>query len=432
MELEQAAEVQRLRADAEYMRFLVRAGEILSSSLDYRETLQNVCQAAVATIGDICLLFLGEEDTQLVAVAHSDPAQQRELAAAGSYLDSEPGRPNHPICEVLHTGRSLFVPKLDEAWILRNATGRAHAEFMRRMRFRSMIIVPIISQTTPTRGAICLIRTDRTRRAFDADALLLAQDLGRRCGAAIGKAALHSQAVETATAFQRSALPARLPALPELRFDAFYEPGDAEMMVGGDWYDAFPLRDGRIGLSIGDVAGHGLESAITMSRVRNALRTALLILGDGPKALETTDDILKLEGSDLVCTALVGIWDPYGQTLSCAAAGHPGPLIWLADSATVVDPFSGRGLPLGVRSFSTEPTTTTIPTPPGTCAVFFTDGLVEYRHDYLGSEADLRTALASERIRNSLHPARAIRRFVVHGKHDDDLAVLFIEQRPRA
>ena len=61
--------------------------------------------------------------------------------------------------------------------------------------------------------------------------------------------------------------------LSYLRIDAVYLPAEKDALVGGDWYDAFELPDGRLVFSIGDVAGHGLEASITVGRLRQAIFT---------------------------------------------------------------------------------------------------------------------------------------------------------------
>ncbi|HET7813764.1 MAG TPA: hypothetical protein VFL13_05275, partial [Candidatus Baltobacteraceae bacterium] len=137
MTSEPANEIERLRADADYMHFLVAAGELLSSSLDYRSTLRNVCTAAVESIADICILDLGSvADIEAVAAAHRDPNLNDELKTVGRHLENERGRPAHPVLRVLDSGETFFAPAIDEAWIERNATSREHADFMRRMKYR--------------------------------------------------------------------------------------------------------------------------------------------------------------------------------------------------------------------------------------------------------------------------------------------------------
>lgn len=425
MAAEHADELRRLKNDAEYMHFLIAAGELLSSSLDYRSTLRNVCAAAVETIADICILDLGSTvDVERVGAAHRDKDLEPLLLTVDAPLRSDAGHPAHPVCKVLDSGKTFFEPYIDDAWIEQHASSAAHAQFMRRMQFRSMIIVPVRSQIWGLTGALTLVRTNLSDKLYDEEAILFAQDLGRRCGIAIGKARLHSQTVDIAERLQKAALPQALPAVPELRFDSLYEPADAALLVGGDWYDAFNLRDGKIGISIGDVSGHGIEAAAQMSSIRNAIRMALVMEHDLSKVLEDADFLFANEVSDgTFCTALVAIVDTERGTMHCASAGHPGPLIWTRGE--VQEPITSRALPLGFGMLSHTPVTpTTVRLEPGCTVVFFTDGLIEWERRPLHGHAALVQALENAQVRNALHPARAIRNACIRGAHGDDIAVL--------
>jgi serine phosphatase RsbU (regulator of sigma subunit) len=250
--------------------------------------------------------------------------------------------------------------------------------------------------------------------------------LGRRCGIAIGKARLHSQTLDIAERLQRAALPGHLPAIPELRFDVLYEPADAALLVGGDWYDVFELRDGKVGISIGDVSGHGIESAAQMSSIRNAIRMALVMEPDLRKVLEDADFLFHSEVPEgTFCTALIAVVDRKNATMTCASAGHPSPLTWTRGivSAPVRDPSPPLGLGTLQRG-DVQPVT--IALEPGCTVVFYTDGLLEWLRDPVGGEAAVRAALEDASIRNAAHPARAIRDACVRGAHADDIALLVV------
>ena len=421
------SELQRLRSDADYMHFLLAAGELLSSSLEYRSTLRNVCHAAVEAVADICVLDLGSAaDAEAVGAAHKEKARNIELAELAEHISSEPGRPMHPVCKVLDSGQPFFAPDITEEWIERNASSKQHADFMRRMKYRSMIIVPVRSQIWGITGALTLVRTDLTEKPYDEDAIAFALDLGRRCGIAIGKARLHSQTVDIAERLQRAALPGHLPVVPDLRFDVLYEPADAALLVGGDWYDVFELRNGNIGLSIGDVSGHGIESAAQMSSIRNAIRMALVMENDLTKVLEDADFLFHNEvPSGVFCTTLVAIIDPAKGTMTCASAGHPSPLMWTRGSVKriVFQPSPPLGIGTLARS-AVRPVT--IKLEPGCTIVFYTDGLVEWLRDPIGGEAALHAALTDAAVRNAPSPARALRDACVTGAHADDIALLVV------
>ena len=426
MAADQSRELRRLQSDAEYMHFLVAAGELLSSSLDYRSTLRNVCAAAVDTIADICILDLGSTaDVERVGAAHRDKDLEPLLDAVDNPLEQDPERPAHPVCKVLDTGKTFFAPEIDDEWIEQNASSARHAEFMRRLKFRSMLIVPVRSQVWGLTGALTLVRTaEYGEFPYDDEALVFAQDLGRRCGIAIGKARLHSQTVDIAERLQKAALPQSLPYVPDLRFDVLYEPADAALLVGGDWYDAFELRDGKIGISIGDVSGHGIEAAAQMSSIRNAIRMALVMESDLTKVLMDADFLFEHEvAENTFCTALVAIIDTEQGTMTCASAGHPGPLIWTRGE--IHTPLRDVAPPLASGRLSKDTVQpVTVRLEPGCTVVLYTDGLIEWERRPINGEKMLHRALQDPAIRNAVHPARAIRDACIRGAHADDLALL--------
>lgn len=422
-------EMERLRADADYMHFLVEAGELLSSSLDYRSTLRNVCAAAVKTIADICILDIGgsARDVEAVAMAHRQKELAKDLSCLERQLESHRGRPAHPVCRVLDSGQTFFAPHINEQWIEEHAANPLHAQFMERMRYRSMIVVPVRSQIWGVTGALTLIRTDASHRAYDTEAVTFAEDLGRRCGIAIGKARLYSQTADVAERLQKAALPQSLPSVPGFSFDVLYEPADAALLVGGDWYDVFHLPDGKIGISIGDVSGHGIESAAQMSSIRNALRMALVMEDDLRKVLKQADFLFRNEVAEgTFCTAIVGILDPLKRTLRCASAGHPSPLF--CTMRGVEAPLDERvGAPLAVGDIAKKlPEEAALWLEPDSMIVLYTDGLLESDRSPLAGERRLRDVVRNPAIRRSATPARDIRDACVAGWHGDDIAVLVI------
>ncbi len=416
-------------AELRYLLFLVRAGELLGLSLDYHETLQNVCAAAVETVADICLLDLGAgSDIKLVGAAHRTPGRDEQLVHAGRFLLNDAGYPRHPVREVIESGTNLLVSKVDEAYISRTATSPEHVSFMRELGYGSLIIVPVISQVQGILGALTLVRTTQSKQHYDDRALLFAEDLGRRCGVAISKSKLYSRSVAVASRLQLESLPRTLPSIAGITLDAYYEPAEAELLIGGDWYDAFNLPDGRIGISIGDVTGHGVDAAASMRSLRDALRAALYGAPELLRALDIADYLISEEfPEERYATAVLSIFDPESRTLTCASAGHPGPLLWHPSKGEVVDPFISRGLPLGMRRFtSSDQETETFVLEPGSLAVYFTDGLLEWNRDYVAGESKVYAALLDESVRDAQNPAKALRRAVVQGKHQDDIAVLVL------
>ena len=181
-----------------------------------------------------------------------------------------------------------------------------------------------------------------------------------------------------AETLQRSVLPVSLPRIAGLRIAARYLPGTEEVDVGGDWFDAVPLANGRLGLVVGDVVGKGVQSAATMAQLRNALRAFAL---DQMKPSSTITRLNRLAygvSESAFATLVYAVIDPVTHVCRFTSAGHPPPLAVYPDGRGEFL-HGGRGLPLG-----TAPDTTymqdVVDLPVGTTLLLYTDGLIERRH----------------------------------------------------
>jgi hypothetical protein len=410
-----------------YLAFLAEVGTILAEPLPYEATVQRVCEAAVQTVADVSTMYLYDEgaELQVVAAAHVIADRSERLRRRAVALMHDPKGPRWWFESVIRQGRGLLVPHVDEATIGFAGGSLEYVEFIREIGVRSFLIVPLMAQDEVI-GAFALVYTDFSGLNYDRDALILAEDLGRRCGAALGKAKLHETALHVSTSFQLSALPKSLPKVPGLQIDSLYEPGATQMMVGGDWFDAFQLPGQRMGISVGDISGHGVDAAAFMGTLRSGLRIAMLLERDMLKVLAAADELLKQESNEtMLATANIAVVDLSEHTIGCAAAGHPGPLRWNERTQTVTDPFLARGLPLGARDLAPEQDA------PQTLALeqrdfltFFTDGLVEADHNYVAGYARLMDVVADRAVRESAHPAHAIRFAAAPERHPDDLVVM--------
>ncbi|MBN6033705.1 PP2C family protein-serine/threonine phosphatase [Amycolatopsis sp. 195334CR] len=180
-----------------------------------------------------------------------------------------------------------------------------------------------------------------------------------------------------ATALQRGLLPAHLPAIGDLDFAARYVPG-ANTGVGGDWYDQFELPGGRLGIVIGDVAGHGLGAAVVMGRLRSALRAYALDYDDPADVIGKLDRKARHFEAGIMSTVGYGVLDPAHERVSISLAGHLPPVLArpTGDATSVPvapDPPIGLAMPVVERH------STTIDLPPGGLLCWYTDGLVERR-----------------------------------------------------
>ncbi len=269
--------------------------------------------------------------------------------------------------------------------------------------------------------------TLRAAEPFDADDAALLHELAARAAVAIENAQLYAREHRVAMTLQRAMLPAVLPDVPGLGFDAVYFPGATEAEIGGDWYDAIALADGRVVLSIGDVTGRGLTAAVIMGRMRQAIETLATYESDPVRLLDAADSVLRRAHPDAIVTALVGVVDPAARTLAYATAGHPTPIV-RAPGGTLRQ-LPGRGLPLGLRE-GHEPPATTVVLPASSLVVFFTDGLVESTRDIDEGERRVLAALADDALVDGRAPAAAlVARVLVDGIRDD-VAVLTLRIGP--
>ena len=180
------------------------------------------------------------------------------------------------IKQVLKTGEPvLFSGLTPSATTTLAADDELRAKF-ERVGFRSCVLVPLT--VAGRRLAVLSIGDDRPEALASAD-VELAVDLGRRGASALERARLWQASQQRLEAehrivelLQTTIVPDRLPVIPGVQVAAAYRPAEVDVDVGGDWYDAFETTDGRIVVVVGDVAGHGVEAASLMGRVRNALR----------------------------------------------------------------------------------------------------------------------------------------------------------------
>ena len=165
---------------------------------------------------------------------------------------------------------------------------------------------------------------------------------------------------------------------------AAYQPAGEVMRVGGDWYTATPLGPARIGISAGDVVGHGLHAATVMSQLRSALGAAALATDDPAAVIDLLDRYARTLDGAAFATVAYAIIDTTTSTVSYACAGHPYPLV-VGSEGTVTWLRDGRRPPLAVRSFASRlgANTGTAALPPGSLLLLYTDGLIERRSEPL-------------------------------------------------
>ncbi|WP_433532463.1 ATP-binding SpoIIE family protein phosphatase [Micromonospora sp. CA-263727] len=236
----------------------------------------------------------------------------------------------------------------------------------------------------------------------------------------------------TAQLLQRSMLPESLPVLPRLRIAARYDPGVDGNAAGGDFYDAFVLPTGGLGVVLGDVAGHDVQAAARMGQVRAALRALALNDPRPDQVLAGLDRLVSSLGAEagtheLFVTVAFGVIDMDREQLTLASAGHPTPL--LRRCAPGAEPRAEYvevplGAPLGVGY---RPATRTVAFPPGDTLLLFSDGVVERRQQALSHGLARLAESVAAAPSGDPRALCAVATAAVSGATEDDVAVLAVE-----
>ncbi|MEU6868724.1 ATP-binding SpoIIE family protein phosphatase [Streptomyces sp. NPDC046876] len=234
---------------------------------------------------------------------------------------------------------------------------------------------------------------------------------------------------EAAVTLQRSLLPQELEQPDDLRIAATYQPGGTEAAVGGDWYDVITLGAGRTALVIGDVMGRGVRAAAVMGQLRTAVRAYARLDLPPHEVLQLLDGLAAEIDASQIATCVYAVHDPNEGLLAYASAGHLPILVRDADG-TVRRAADPTGPPLGTGGWLH--TSGTIALGPGSTAVLYTDGLVERRgEDIDEGVAALERALAGAQGTPSVICDRLMRALGIDADHDDDVAVMVLQQPHR-
>jgi serine phosphatase RsbU (regulator of sigma subunit)/anti-sigma regulatory factor (Ser/Thr protein kinase) len=242
---------------------------------------------------------------------------------------------------------------------------------------------------------------------------------------ALERARLNEREREIAAEFQSRLLPDVLSGDGSgATIAAVYRPAESEMPIGGDWYDAIPLPDGRVVLAVGDVIGHGVQAAVVMGQLRTAIIT-LAPICDGPaELLERLDAFTEQVDGGEFSTVQCAYVDISTGVMRSASAGHP-PMIVIDADGRASYVWEGRSAPLCVASTEEKPEDARLLAQSSTL-LLFTDGIYERRDSTVDDrmrqllEVCERTASASPR---DLAEA-VVEQMLAGGRATDDVAVL--------
>jgi PAS domain S-box-containing protein len=399
---------------------LQQATSMLAEALTVEQVVEVITEVGRSAIG-----------ADRSAVALLDPERLRVRTVNPGGLPDSPGHPGGDIpldipsvvTMAISTRRPVLVEN-DEA--LRRVFADVDLDlFLANADEHAWVGMPLLAAGSAI-GAL-RFSFSKPRKITDEERVFL-EALAGQCALAVERASLFEREHTTAETLQRSLLPDRLPSVPGIILDARYLPVTRNMEIGGDWYDAFRLADGRLAVAAGDVMGKGLSAAAGMGRVRNALR-ALALTDPRPAAVLAGLDRLftATELDEQVTTVAYLVFDPVSGEGLAGNAGHPPPLLMSRDAPPRLD-LGEAGTPLGWASPRQQ---YVFRLPPGHTAVLYSDGLVENRRRGLDAGLDELVAVAAQAAPEVAEdPARLLEylvdRMLTGYEQDDDVTVLVL------
>ncbi len=400
---------------------LQQATSMLAEALTVEQVVQVITEVGRSAIG---------AERSAVAVLDNQRLRLRTINP-----DGLPGSPGSPTDELPLSAPSVMTAAiqarrpllLESPDALRRQFGDSPGVnlFLEHSDEKAWVGLPLQSSGASL-GALRFSFT-RPRQVTEEERVFL-EALAGQCALAMERATLYEREHKTAETLQRSLLPDRLPTVPGIMLAARCLPVTRNMEIGGDWYDAFRLPDGRLAVATGDVMGKGLTAAAGMGRVRNALR-ALALTDPRPAAVLAGLDRLFLatEEEEQVTTVAYLVVDPVTGDGIAGNAGHLPPLLLSDDGPPRLDP-AEAGTPLGWASPRQQ---YAFRLPPGNTAVLYSDGLVENRKRGLDTGLDELVAVAAQAPRAIAEdPAQLlgylVDRMLAGYEQDDDVTVLVL------
>ncbi len=301
--------------------------------------------------------------------------------------------------------------------------------------YSSEILSPALRRLEHVAGVPLLVGDDligvvhvghRDQHGFDEDDLQLLFLAADRIALAIDQSRRFEQERQKTLMLQGSLLPSELAPIPGCTLQARYLPADTSNTIGGDFYDVFDVRDGAVGVLIGDVAGKGLPAAAFVGLARHTVRSAARHTRDVRVPLLWLHEALEDTTGDDYCTALYGRVTPgsNGVRFVFASGGHPLPIVLRADGTAESLGIPGTLLGLVPEVKLHE---TTVDLGPGDLMFLYTDGVTDTRdHPLLVEDVSelLITVADADPGRVCDEFELALRR--LRSRQDDDIALLCI------
>jgi PAS domain S-box-containing protein len=384
--LERAARVEA-EASRERLAFLAASSARLGASLDPDVAAADVADLCVPAIADVTLIDVVDDGGHLVERSSKGidadlHAAVRELRERRSSRGGQGGIWNE--AAVAASGQALLVANLTDDDYANSAEDDRHLAVYRQAGVRSALIAPLRARNRVI-GVLTLLRCGDEAVAYDDDDLAMVEELAARAALAIDNARLFHSRSRVARSLQAALLPPALPHIAGLELAARYQVAEADVAIGGDFYDVMELAAGQWGVVVGDVCGRGPDAAALTGLVRHSVRAAAVRETQPSRVLAQTNAAVLDQIDDAkFCTAAYLRLTPAREAstgsvaLLASSAGHPRPVVVRTTGSAEF--LECAGTLLGVVP-DPELVDVHAELAPGDALVLYTDGVTEARNE---------------------------------------------------
>lgn len=392
---------------------LATVNEILLSAL----TAENVLARLVGEVSEVA----GADKSLVIDVRGGDFAITHVRNVSDDLVGVPKPASFYPAFALAATRRAPVL--VEDNW----NDPRTNKEFVVPREMRAFQLLPLMTQGQVTNVLALAYASPQT---FDEDDYRSAERMSAAMSVALNNARLYENEHLIADRLQEALL--ALPgSVPGVEFAHAYDAATGASRVGGDFYDVFPLDSDHVGITIGDVAGKGLNAAVLTSLAKNTIRAHANEPGKAPDRILTLANnvVFRATPAESFVTLFFGILDIRDGRLLYASAGHPaaavivpsGALTLLSNTGPILGAF--EGVVFGEAEVRLGP---------DDVLFLYTDGLTEARSgdDFFGEER-LHKLLATMHGREPREMIDGVLTTVLAfsgGKLRDDLALLAVRR----
>ncbi|HUN34752.1 MAG TPA: SpoIIE family protein phosphatase [Trebonia sp.] len=361
---------------------LQRAGSEIGTTLDVRQTAEELAALAVPGLADRINVDLLDPSLQELDLTRVDLPELRfhRFAIRDAVVTAPLNFAVGDLITMQVTRRPAIAFMQGEPVLARNPaemreSGLA-ASIVQSLLDRGVhtfMSVPLTARGV-TLGVAGFSRAENPEPYSEADVRLVS-DLAARAAVHIDNARLYTREHDAAVTLQRSLLPRDIPPVPGLDIAYRYQPASRGAEIGGDWFDVISVDPGHVSLMVGDVTGHGIRAAAIMGQLRTST-AALVRLGcPADQIMDQLSDVVSGQDDEAGATCIHAEYDLQARRCRLTSAGHPPPALRSPDGATEFINVPA-GLMLGA-GHDDHRRAVEIHLAPGSILALYTDGLIE-------------------------------------------------------